>query len=176
MRYFPTTPLELASPFGKRLLFELSKSRGVSAPFAHTTTALARWKISFFAASKYFTPVARPCASVSTLRTYEFGRISQRPVVTAFGIIVTSELDFARTSQPKPRQKPHCTHAERPSYCFDAIAIGAGNAVQPSFFAPRSSRMPVDFGGCGGMGYGRERGGSNGPGAPATPTSQSTFV
>ena len=40
-------PLELASPFGKRFDFELSSSRGVSAPFAQTTTAFARWKISF---------------------------------------------------------------------------------------------------------------------------------
>ena len=129
MRYLPTTPLELASPCGNRFELELSSSRGVSAPFAHTTTAFARWKISFLSASKYFTPVARPFASVSIFRAYELGRISQRPVATAFGMTVTSELDFARTSQPKPSQKPHCTHCDRPSNGFDAIAIGAGKGL-----------------------------------------------
>jgi len=127
MRCLPTMPLEFASPCGKRLDLELSSSLGVSAPFAQTTTPFARWKTSRLSASKYFTPVTRPRASVSIFRTYEFGRISHRPVATAFGITVTSELDFARTSHPKPRQKPHCAHADRPSYCREAIAMGAGN-------------------------------------------------
>src|SRR5882762_744989 len=100
MRCFPTMPLEFARPFGNRFDFELSNSRGVSAPFAHTTTALARWKISFLPPSKYLTPVTRPRGDTSTLRAYELGRISQRPVATAFGMTVTSELDLARTSQP----------------------------------------------------------------------------
>src|SRR6185503_14318296 len=125
IRYLPTAPLELARPCGNRFDLEFNNSRGVSAPLAQTKTAFARWKISFLSASKYLTPVARPLASVSTFLTYEFGRTSQRPVATAFGIIVTSELDFARTSQPKPRQKPHCAHPERPWYNFDAIATGA---------------------------------------------------
>ena len=34
-------PLEFASPFGKRLLFEFRSSFGVSAPLADNTTARA---------------------------------------------------------------------------------------------------------------------------------------
>src|SRR5439155_7250278 len=112
--FLPTKPLEFARPSGKRFDLELSSRRGVSAPLAHTTTAFARWKISLLSVSKYLTPVTRPCGDVSILRTYDPGRISHRFVATAFGITVTSELDFARTSQPNPRQKPHCTHCERP--------------------------------------------------------------
>src|SRR6476646_8386345 len=167
MRCAPTIPLEFASPAGKRFDFEFSNNRGVSAPFAQTTTAFARWKISFLSPSKYFTPVTRPLSFVSIFRTYEFGRTSHLPLATATGMTLTSELDLAPTSQPKPRQKPHCTHCARPLYGFDAMAIGAANGFQPSFFAPCSRRTPVDFGGCGGIGYGRDRGGSYGPGAPA---------
>src|SRR5207253_903309 len=83
--------LVFASPFGNAADFELSSSRGVSAPLAQTTTAFARWKISFLLASKYFTPLTRPRGESSILRTYELGRTSQRPVFTAFGITVTSE-------------------------------------------------------------------------------------
>ena len=58
------------------------------------------------------------------------------------------------------------------------IAIGAGKAVQPSFFAARSRSTPVDLGGSGGTGYGLLRGGSNGlaPARPETPISHSTLV
>ena len=48
--------------------------------------------------------------------------------------------------------------------------------VKPSFAAPRSSSTPEDLMGIGGMGKGLDRGESNGPGAPDTPISQSTFV
>jgi hypothetical protein len=41
IRYLPTRPLEFASPCGNRLFADISNSRGVSAPFAETTTALA---------------------------------------------------------------------------------------------------------------------------------------
>src|SRR5437016_3566377 len=116
MRCVPTQPLEFASPFGNAADFELSSSRGVSAPLAQTTTAFARWNISFLAASKYFTPLTRPRGESSILRAYELGRTSHRPVLIAFGITVTSTLDLARTSQPKLSQKPHCTQPERPSY------------------------------------------------------------
>src|SRR5690348_14199962 len=126
----PTQPLEFARPSGNWFDFELSNSFGVSTPLAQTTTALARWNISALFASKYFTPVTRPCGESSIFRTYEFGRTSQRPVATARGITVTSELFLARTSQPKPRQNPHCTHPERPWYTRELIAIGAGKAVQ----------------------------------------------
>ena len=73
-------------------------------------------------------------------------------------------------------QRPHAMHAGRPSYGFERIAIGATCACRPSARAPRSSSTPDDLLGSGGSGYGRDRGGSNGPGAPETPISQSTFV
>ena len=52
IKYLPTTPLELASPFGKRFDLETRSSFAVSAPLAHSTTALARWKVSVFFSSK----------------------------------------------------------------------------------------------------------------------------
>jgi hypothetical protein len=38
-----------------------------------------------------------------------------------------NELDFALTSQPKPRQNPQLTQALRPARGCERIAIGAGN-------------------------------------------------
>ena len=64
MRYFPTAPLEFASPFGNWFDADMSRSRGVSAPFAQSTTAFARCMTSRFCASKYTTPVTRPRESV----------------------------------------------------------------------------------------------------------------
>ena len=62
-------PFEFASPFGNWLEADMSRSRGVSAPFAQTITAFARCMTSRFWASKYTTPVTRPRASVCTRRT-----------------------------------------------------------------------------------------------------------
>ncbi|MNC94427.1 hypothetical protein D3C83_112780 [compost metagenome] len=42
VRYFPTTPLEFAIPFGKRVDLELSMSRAVSQQLAASTTTRAR--------------------------------------------------------------------------------------------------------------------------------------
>jgi hypothetical protein len=42
---FTPLPLELASPYGKAADLDMSNRRGVSAPLAETTSALARWKI-----------------------------------------------------------------------------------------------------------------------------------
>src|SRR6185503_5670129 len=145
MRCVPTQPLEFARPWGNALDFEFRSSFGVSTPLAQTTTAFARWNTSALLPSKYFTPVTRPFDDSSIFRTYELGRTSHRPVATAFGIVVTNELPLARTSQPNPRHRPHWTHPERPSYSVELIAIGAGNAVHPIFFAPRSSSTPVDL-------------------------------
>ncbi|MND03766.1 hypothetical protein D3C83_237430 [compost metagenome] len=52
IRCLPTTPLEFANPSGKRFDFELSSSRGVSAPLAESTTAFARCTTSFLSLSK----------------------------------------------------------------------------------------------------------------------------
>src|ERR1017187_7139745 len=46
VRYFPTTPLELARPFGFRDDFELSSSRAVSQELAAITTTFARTCLS----------------------------------------------------------------------------------------------------------------------------------
>src|SRR5271154_5643166 len=110
--------------------------------------------------------------------TYELGRISQCPVFSAMRIALASELDLAPTSQPKDKQKPQLTQALRPWCGCERMAIGAGKGCQPSCRAARSKITPDDFTGSGGMGYGFERGGSNGlaPASPDTPISHSTFV
>src|SRR5712692_8978490 len=104
--------------------------------------------------------------------------MSQRPVRSAIRMAVARELDFAPTSQPKARQKPQLMHALRPARGCERIAIGAGNGFHPSLRAARSKITPLDFTGSGGMGYGLERGGSNGlaPASPETPTSHSTLL
>jgi hypothetical protein len=91
---------------------------------------------------------------------------------------VTSVDDFACISHANPWQNPQCAHAGRPPYGCELIAIGAGNGCRPSLRAPRSNSTPEDFTGKGGIGYGRERGGSKGlaPASPETPTSHSTLV
>ena len=47
IRYLPTSPVELASPFGNSLLFELSRMRAVSQALAASTTTFPRACISF---------------------------------------------------------------------------------------------------------------------------------
>jgi hypothetical protein len=51
MRFVPTTPFRFASPSGKSVDFDVSRRRGVSAPFVHSTTAFARWETSRRSAS-----------------------------------------------------------------------------------------------------------------------------
>src|ERR1017187_821495 len=123
-------------------------------------------------------PVTRPSFPTSILRTYDFGRISQRPVFTAAGTSAAKVLDFAPTSHPKASQYPQCTQAARPRYCCEMIASGAGNGCRPSFFAPRSNNTPDDFTGMGGNGYGFDRGPSNGfdPPKPDIRRSHSALV
>src|SRR5260370_1326021 len=53
-------------------------------------------------------------------------------------IAVASELDFAPTSQPKPRQKPQSTQALLPARACGLIAMCAGKGCQPSFCAARA--------------------------------------
>src|SRR5579871_6588709 len=177
IRFLPTRPLEFARPSGKRADFDMSSSRGVSTPLAQTTTFRARCLTSRLRASKYTAPLARPWLSISILRTYELGRISQRPVFSATGITVARVLDLARTSHPNISQKPHCTQAPRPRYGCERIATGAGNGCRPSFRAARSNNTPDDLTGIGGSGYGPERGASKGlaPACPEIPNSTSAF-
>src|SRR5690349_24164017 len=139
-------------------------------------TARARCRRSFPSRSQYITPVARPFAFVSTRNAVESARTSHLPVATAFGMTVARVEDFAPNSHPYKEQCPHARQDERPSYCFERMASGDTCAWRPSARAPRSNSTPDDLLGSGGRGYGRDRGGSNGPGAPETPISQSTFV
>src|SRR5690606_25779660 len=152
MRYLPTLPLELARPWGNRLDADASSSRGVSAPLAARMNALARWACSRPSASQYSARVTRPAASVSSRWTVLSARISHRPVASARGIIVASVEDFAPTSQPYIMQKPQWMQTARPAYGRERMAIGAGNAFQPSLRAPCSSNTPEDFTGSGGSG------------------------
>src|SRR6185503_6297613 len=145
---------------------ERSSSRVVSAPFAATMTARERCRRSFPSRSQYATPVVRPLAFVSTRNAVDSARTSQRPVATAFGMTVARVDDLAPNSHPYNEQCPHARHGERPSYCFERIANGDGCACSPRARAARSRSTPDDLLGSGGNGYARERGGSNGPGAP----------
>ncbi len=72
---------------------------------------------------------ARPLSGLELAdRTERLWRDADVEGATASGIIVTSVLDFARTSHALPMQMPQATHPERPRYCCEAIAIGAGHA------------------------------------------------
>ncbi len=124
------------------------------------------------------TPVTLPLASTEISRTYEFARISHRPVFSAIGIIVTAELDRARTWHPKPEHMPQCTHAARPMYGSEIIAIGLGTEVNPSFAAATSNNAPELLSGSGATGYGFDIGAKNGESTrrPEMPISHSACV
>ena len=64
IRCWPTMPLALASPCGKRLDSESRSSRALSAPLAERTTARARCACGAPFWSKYCTSLTRPDASV----------------------------------------------------------------------------------------------------------------
>src|SRR5262245_53687096 len=86
VRYRPTTPLELARPFGKRGDFELRRSRADSHALAARTTIRARtWYSRRSCVLTYDTPVARPLASVTTSRAIAPATIFRRPVASAGG-------------------------------------------------------------------------------------------
>src|SRR5687768_4331149 len=176
MRCLPTMPLLFARPFGKRFDDDMKSRRGVSAPLAHRNTARARWRTSRRSLSKYTTPVTRPRSSVSTFRTLHSERSSQRPDARASGTIVKLVPDLAPHSQGKYQQKPQLWHPWRPLYGREAIAIGAGSARQPIFFAATSSSTPGPVTSSGGIGYWRDRRPSLGsaPPCPETPIAHST--
>jgi hypothetical protein len=95
---------------------DMRRSRGVSAPFAASTTARPRCRCSTPVGVEVDDARGPPCiAHVSTRITVDSGRTSQRPVSTAFGIIDASVDDLAFTSHPKPMQYPQCMHGGRPS-------------------------------------------------------------
>ncbi len=91
-KYLPTTPLELAKPFGKRELFEFNNKRAVSPALAAKTTILPRTVYSCIVPVWiYETPVAKPVAgSVVTSRAIANGSIVRFPVA-ADGLIKTDD-------------------------------------------------------------------------------------
>ena len=69
-------------------LAEFSSRRGVSAPLAASTTAFARWTLLALRRGRSTsTSLTRPAASVSMRNTAHSGRISQRPLASASGIM-----------------------------------------------------------------------------------------
>src|SRR5437870_13451850 len=73
--YRPTTPLELARPFGNRADFELRSRRADSHALAARTTTRARTRASApEVLSTYAAPRARPLDSGGPSRTMAFGR------------------------------------------------------------------------------------------------------
>src|SRR5512141_723076 len=102
VRYLPTTPPELASPWGKRDDFELSSSRADSHALAASTTTRARTCSSFIVVlSMYDTPVARPLASVVTSRAIASDTMVSLPVLSAGRRRTLVEEKFALTAQPR---------------------------------------------------------------------------
>src|SRR4051812_48438522 len=105
VRYLPTTPLELARPFGKRADFELSSSRADSQQLAATTMTRARTSRSVMSSVlMYDTPVARPSPLVMTSRAIAFETMVSLPVRSAGGSITDTLEKLACTEHPRP----HC--------------------------------------------------------------------
>ena len=100
--YLPTTPLELARPFGCSEDFEFSRIRADSHALAASTTILActcrSWPLCL---STKLTPVASPCAFVVTSRAIAFVRIVSLPVFIAGKIRTFGDVKFAFTMQPR---------------------------------------------------------------------------
>src|SRR6185436_9736079 len=105
IRYFPTRPLELARPLGKRVEREFSRMRADSHALAHKTTIFARASTSCrVLRSTYDTPVALPPSSVSTARHIASVRISRFPVFKAGGSSTVGDEKF----DPVAHDRPHC--------------------------------------------------------------------
>src|SRR5262249_24645855 len=114
VRYRPTTPLELASPVGNRVDFELSSRRADSHALAASTTMRARiWYSRLSCVFTYEMPVARPASLVVTERAMAFVIIFSRPVRSAGGRRTDGDEKFAWTLQPRPHS-PQYWHAWRP--------------------------------------------------------------
>src|SRR6516165_2702838 len=101
VRFLPTRPLSLASPFGQRDERELRSSRALSTAVQETTTMRAGCSCSCPLSSMYTTLFARPSEVTSTLRAMHRLRSSIFPVSRASGTSAESVLDFAPVSQPK---------------------------------------------------------------------------
>jgi len=100
--YRPTTPVELARPFGNRADFELRSRRADSHALAARTTTRARTRASApVVLSTYATPVARPLESTVTSRAMALVRRVSLPVASAGAISTFVDVKFAFTRQPR---------------------------------------------------------------------------
>src|SRR5258705_10784564 len=105
VRYLPTTPLELARPFGNCVDFELSIRRGGSHALAASTATLAFTCLSALVfVSMYVTPLASPRLFSVTSRAIALVTRVKRPVCSAGAIntFVDEKFEFVR------HPRPHC--------------------------------------------------------------------
>src|SRR6185369_923637 len=100
---FLTSLVELAMPFGNRLLLELSMRRAVSQQLAASTTTRAFTVTSRRVfVSMYETPVARPSGPTITSRHMAPVRRSRFPVAKAGLMWTPGEAKFAFTAHARP--------------------------------------------------------------------------
>src|SRR3954468_8472819 len=102
MTYLPSTPLELASPSGKVVLFELSRSRTDSMVDAQQNTMrevnTVSWRVRV---SMTRTPVARAFfGSYRISATTLWGRRVRFPVARAAGSVAAMLLKYELVMQP----------------------------------------------------------------------------
>src|SRR5215208_4262649 len=103
MTYWPSVPLELARPSGKRLLVELSSNRTDSIVDAQRKTMRAVYSLlSIVCASTMRTPRARlRLGSYNTSATTLFGRSVSLPVFRAAGSVEPRLLKYECVTQPR---------------------------------------------------------------------------
>src|SRR4051812_5495057 len=103
VRYFPTTPLELARPFGNFGDFEFRRSRADSQALAATTTTFAfAWRSAPVLVSMYETPLARPRLSTVISCAIALVTSVSRPVFSAGAIRTLVDEKFEFVIQPRP--------------------------------------------------------------------------
>src|ERR1700722_4478484 len=102
VRFLPTTPLALASPFGKCDDVEFSRSRADSQALAATTTTRARTCASApVVLSMYPTPVARPLSSTVISRAIALATNDRRPVRSAGSMSTPGLAKLELVLQPR---------------------------------------------------------------------------
>src|SRR5205823_5995164 len=99
----PSSPLEFASPVGKRDVFELRSMRALSSAEAHRNITRARNSSgASVSASTARTPVARSVrSSYITSATTLLGRNVRRPVALAAGKVEPTLLKYEWVIQPR---------------------------------------------------------------------------
>src|ERR1043166_6256671 len=114
VRYLPTVPLELASPFGNDADFEFSRRRDVShALAARTTTRASTWCSLPSIELTYVTPLALPERPRVPPRAIAFATSVSWPVARAGAISTFVEEKFELVLQPR-LHCPQKWHFARP--------------------------------------------------------------